>query len=71
MFDLGGAIGVRSIRGNKARHLHNLLQQIFVAQEFNFGIELFFSNVGAGEIHGAGAVAKRRRDQSGRGAAEP
>ena len=58
MFGLGGAVGVRGVGGNQSRHFHNLLQKIFVAQEFDFGIEFFFSNVGTGEIHGAGGLGR-------------
>src|SRR6202158_2108317 len=58
LFDLGWAIGVRGVCGNKSRHCYNLLQEVFVAQEFDFGIEFFFSNVGAGEIHGAGGLGR-------------
>ncbi len=56
MFDLGWALGVRCDLGNESRHIYNLLQEILVAEEFNFGIEFFFRNVGTGEIHGAGGL---------------
>ena len=49
------------VRGNDSRHFHNFLQEIFVAQEFDFGIEFFFSNVGAGEIHRAGGLGRNDR----------
>ena len=55
---LGWAIGVRGVCGNKSRCFYDLLQEIFVAQEFDFGIEFFFSNVGPGEIHGAGGLGR-------------
>ena len=58
VFDLGGALEIRSVRRNKSRHFHNLLQEIFVAQELDFGIEFFLGNVGTGEIHGAGGLGR-------------
>src|SRR3984893_9238428 len=58
LLDPGRAIGLRGVCGDKSRHFYNLLQEIFVAQEFDFGIEFFFSNVGTGEIHGAGGLGR-------------
>src|SRR5712692_9751635 len=55
MFDLGWAVEIRGARWNKSRGIHNLLQKVLVTQEFDFGIEFFFRNVGTGEIHGAGS----------------
>jgi len=58
VFDFGWAIEVRSVGGNKSRKSHHLLQQIFVAQELDFGIKFFLGDIGAGEIHGAGGLGR-------------
>jgi hypothetical protein len=56
MFYFGRAVELRRACRNKPRHFDNLLEQIFVAQELDFGIEFFLGNVGPGEIHGAGRL---------------
>jgi len=53
MFDLLGPLRIRGVSGNQFRHGHNFFQQILVAQQFDFGIQLFLGNVRSGEIHGA------------------
>jgi hypothetical protein len=35
-----------------------LLEKIFVAQQFDFGIEIFLGNIRPNEIHGAGGLGR-------------